>query len=600
MHDTQNYHYISAGVEMVLSYKPDQLLDMIRPWDRTYFDSGKITSMIVHCRENHGEHCTRDDFDLPPNFMVIDVSSRCILIPLTKVKYVALSYVWSLAAKGNDLRLCQGNRGELETPNSLDRYDLPDIITDAMQLCLELDYRYLWVDRLCIVQDDSIVKHTQITAMDVIYQMAEFTIASLSNNQKGLPGTRYNPRNKDILHHEWDFCLPGQSSPFIDPVAYPSALLVERSIWSSRGWTLQEQLLSRRILYVSAKHIVFSCSEAYMSEAASPLLREDNGLSQELLVLPSMDTYRTIVEDYTKRQLTFDSDVLVAFTGIMERFNKRSRLSFIYGLPQRFFLQALMWRSRQRGRWRGPEFGIPSWSWAAWEGGITHDAIADISTFSFRTILNLVAFHHIDSNDGRYSVTRLFTYDDGNYYESSGSFFKSTVWSPLWTTGLSDKFKDVWLYKSNLRGNMPDCRIPGRPTSHYVGCLIFHSMTAQFSLGQPSDDGDATVLPPGMTWLAIQDKCNRTVGHTMWLDGDWLKEHMAVGCEFTFVVIGAGLCDGNSAPLRIQIRRNIGECVLLVMMVEKRDGFYHRILVGEIDLNAWLEADAKWEQVLLR
>lgn len=67
---------------------------------------------------------------------------------------------------------------------------MPKTIADTMALALELGEQYLWVDVLCIIQDDNKDKKEQIAQMDLIYAGALFTIiaAGGSNAQSGLPG----------------------------------------------------------------------------------------------------------------------------------------------------------------------------------------------------------------------------------------------------------------------------------------------------------------------------------------------------------------------------------------------------------------------------
>ena len=87
----------------------------------------------------------------------------------------------------------------LEMPGGLKRGDhrLPRTIQDAMAFVLGIGQRYLWVDALCIVQDDSNSKETQIKHMGSVYHAALFTIiASGRDADAGLPGVREGSRNE--------------------------------------------------------------------------------------------------------------------------------------------------------------------------------------------------------------------------------------------------------------------------------------------------------------------------------------------------------------------------------------------------------------------
>lgn len=83
---------------------------------------------------------------------------------------------------------------ELATEETLtdDRLDIPRPANDAMILCKEMGERYLWVDALCIIQDDSMDKEWQIARIGSIYSSAVFTIVAACgvDADAGLPGVR--------------------------------------------------------------------------------------------------------------------------------------------------------------------------------------------------------------------------------------------------------------------------------------------------------------------------------------------------------------------------------------------------------------------------
>ncbi|PSN62948.1 hypothetical protein BS50DRAFT_455258, partial [Corynespora cassiicola Philippines] len=89
--------------------------------------------------------------------------------------YLALSYVWGSA---KTIQTTKTNIGALEKQNSLIMHagSLPRTIRDAMTFVKRLGQRYLWVDSLCIVQDDGVEKHSQIAMMHEIYSAAYVTI----------------------------------------------------------------------------------------------------------------------------------------------------------------------------------------------------------------------------------------------------------------------------------------------------------------------------------------------------------------------------------------------------------------------------------------
>lgn len=88
--------------------------------------------------------------------------------------YVCLSYCW-----GNT-----ENPGRTTTSN-LARYlenipldQLPETIRDAILLCAKLEFWYMWIDCLCIIQDDKDDWTNQAPQMSRIYSKATLTIAT--------------------------------------------------------------------------------------------------------------------------------------------------------------------------------------------------------------------------------------------------------------------------------------------------------------------------------------------------------------------------------------------------------------------------------------
>lgn len=82
-----------------------------------------------------------------------------------KCQYVTLSYVWGTFLS---FMTTKANIKELESPGILRTlaHQLPKTIRDAIDLVRMLGYRFLWVDRLCIVQDDEVNVQANVWNMD--------------------------------------------------------------------------------------------------------------------------------------------------------------------------------------------------------------------------------------------------------------------------------------------------------------------------------------------------------------------------------------------------------------------------------------------------
>ncbi|KAF2451239.1 HET-domain-containing protein [Karstenula rhodostoma CBS 690.94] len=224
-----------------------------------------------------------------PNILLVDVQQRmlveCPLPPEDKtLKYLALSYVWG---SKDFFKTTKGNIQSLLLPGGLEapHVSLPKTFLDAMQLVDLIGGRYVWIDALCIVQDNQI-KHNQLQIMDQIYGRAYMTIVCLAGNSAhfGLPGLNPNTRTRRpwTCHFDNGFLYEGLHS-------------LEQSIRGSthytRAWTFQGTFLSRRCLFISEGRYFFRCSRSSHAESLDWQARIPSPLAFELGLNTSVKTY---------------------------------------------------------------------------------------------------------------------------------------------------------------------------------------------------------------------------------------------------------------------------------------------------------------------
>jgi len=229
-----------------------------RPLKDTEANFDLIRCWITLCKDKHGVRCndvswTTMHQSVPFFFRLVDVESKCIRLGRLDWEYTTLSYVW-----GNKemFKTTRHNLQSLQDTEGLEMhyYRLPKTIQDAILCTKRLGLRYLWVDSLCIVQDDESDKLRQIQNMGLIYSHAQATLiaAEGSNANSGLPGVRPESRSISQLSTSvggLDFALTLPS---------PKAALAG-SPWGSRGWTFQEFALSKRVLFFSRYQVYFQC-----------------------------------------------------------------------------------------------------------------------------------------------------------------------------------------------------------------------------------------------------------------------------------------------------------------------------------------------------
>ncbi|KAL8949688.1 MAG: hypothetical protein Q9222_004229 [Ikaeria aurantiellina] len=269
----------------------------------------------------------------------------------------------------------KNNSTDLETPGKVDEIasELPKTISDATELTEKIGQRYLWVDKLCIVQDDITQRQANIWNMDRVFGHSVLLIlaAGGENAESGLSGVRPFTRN---------------SQQSMLPIRPDLTLVSTQELWDLRqstpyrlrAWTLQEEFFARRRLIFVNGQVFFNCREASWQE---DLVLEDRAIcdSRQANDYPAPNThdeevftnYAQMIREYTSRHLTFEDDVLNAFAGISSYQALELGATMKYGMPNSAFDWAVLWEPQAGLRRRASDqMVLPSWSWAGWIGPV--------------------------------------------------------------------------------------------------------------------------------------------------------------------------------------------------------------------------------------
>ncbi|KAM0549939.1 hypothetical protein ACHAPJ_009186 [Fusarium lateritium] len=311
---------------------------------------------------------------------LIDVMNNCLVEKICLEKYVALSYVWGAVS---NFRLTKANRPALLMPGSLLRVFkmLPSTIRDATVLVRRLGCRYLWVDALCLLQNDAEDLELGVNVMDLIYERAWLTVVASCGHDANarLPGVQEGTRKPSYNTVE---VIPGVEMGVVAGLGG----LLQNSVYDSRAWTFQEQVLSRRVLYFIDNKVFYRCRAAEHAEHYADILSQNQRVSASLGSLPPeailmtdpVSDFSNMLFYYTRRVLTNQNDALRAMAGIIRRFVEAMRCHFFQGLPTAMFDRFIIFRAKYNALHRRPSF--PSYSWAGWRGPIVVDFI-EISIF---------------------------------------------------------------------------------------------------------------------------------------------------------------------------------------------------------------------------
>ncbi|KUI55352.1 hypothetical protein VP1G_02805 [Cytospora mali] len=276
---------------------------------------------------------------------------------------------------------------------------------DAVDIVRELGQSYLWIDSLCIIQDDEEDWAREAALMADIYRESFCTISAHSSKD-GDGGCRVNASDEaaEPLRYvdqdvgEYRIRLfetkTNEDKPALQwDVEYGDDLYKFRPYGScplrTRAWTLQERQLSVRSIHFSRSTLLWECLEMKGStEVPHDVIRrysEPLPLPLPAGELPSdisavdQDRWYGMVEDYSSRFLTVESDKLPAMAGLAKNFQRDALKNGTYlaGLWKEFFPGALLWRVRRELQLGMPattsyDIKAPSWSWACLDGEITY------------------------------------------------------------------------------------------------------------------------------------------------------------------------------------------------------------------------------------
>ena len=420
------YHGINAHLQPFLPYiekAPATQLDA----DWRLPDSlsqpisiGTLKSWLTECDRNHGDHCRAQQAvprEQQPIFLV-DVRRACLIDTMSGASYAyaTLSYVWGQAAGATAFSLTSDTHDDLRIDGSLKIAELPRTIRDAMNLVASLGLSYLWVDRLCIMQDSEEHKHGQIKAMGSIYSNSSFTIiAAQSHDASGplssrplrsstsSPWSLLRSFSRGLVAFKLSAATGHRkrtppsaadvASPWRRPqtdrdvMAIMSADLL-RTIWYSRGWTFQEFLFSRRKIIFHNNTVNWECHCTSAHEERIALSQEKcplpsihiDALGVEIDPWPNFHRYARLASLITPRNFTFPEDVLDAFAGASTALARVYQGGLVTGIPEMVFDAALIWQPYHPMERRKAvvvpeeEAVLPSWSWLSWRGNVQSES----------------------------------------------------------------------------------------------------------------------------------------------------------------------------------------------------------------------------------
>jgi hypothetical protein len=268
----------------------------------------------------------------------------------------------------------------------LEYSSLPQSIQDGITTTRRLGVEYLWVDALCIIQDNPDDKDREIRKMGDYYKSSVVTIAAATAST--VTGGFLHPRTPP----------PACELPLYLPNEPPGKICAVIKIFNdrpkeplhTRAWALQEFLLSPRLLIFGTREAVWQCQSVIAPVLPSHVSYNHRWPCDRLPTIPNIPgqqvtatilderevgrrffIWQSIVKDYTSRKLTLSEDRLPAIEGIARELEKAWNDTYIAGMWRNQLLWWLLWKSDSNVR-IADRLKTPSWSWAAVEGKITY------------------------------------------------------------------------------------------------------------------------------------------------------------------------------------------------------------------------------------
>ncbi|KUJ10538.1 HET-domain-containing protein [Mollisia scopiformis] len=298
-------------------------------------------------------------------------------------KYIALSYCWGKISNPTWTTTKSNMR---ERMRGLSLSELPPTLFDAISIANGLGVRYIWIDSLCIVQDDPDEWAQEGGRMAGIYRGSVVTVA-ISSSESALEGAF----NKTSTSHLEEFSSLiridsklsdgrcGQLYFYTSCDKGPRERYIQTGPLMQRGWVMQERLLSSRILHYTASQIVWQCDHCFKTEdgldrEGPASLGPGRDFPRDLDYRLSVGEltylwYMSVVSTYSHKALTYGSDKLVAISAVAKALYSNHKNDYLAGLWRASLISGLLWYRAGPGS-KSKEYRSPSWSWASQDSAI--------------------------------------------------------------------------------------------------------------------------------------------------------------------------------------------------------------------------------------
>ncbi|KAI0450907.1 heterokaryon incompatibility protein-domain-containing protein [Xylaria acuta] len=299
-------------------------------------------------------------------------------------EYIALSYAWG---DGQGFKTTKENFKDHQ--NFIPLKLAPRTFTHAFHVARELGYRYIWMDQLCIIQDDKDDLERELANMGEIYRHAIFTI--FAEGASSVSGGLFQERDPHLYRPCVIDVKATTEKGVISEQLTLGTVVTGENYLKKRGWILQEEVLSSRCLSFG-KQMSWRCTTSEASETRpAPRPRKtalthgratyEDKLKLWLYASAQMgsaprekwfrwnqyDAWYSVTEEYSTKNFTYTKDQLPALSGLADLFQRVYHATYVAGLWREDLQLGLAWyvASNDPRLVKAAGDQKPSWSWAS-------------------------------------------------------------------------------------------------------------------------------------------------------------------------------------------------------------------------------------------
>lgn len=366
--------------------------------DSPYEPAKRILQWLERCMFRHkAQSCREGQYPTDMPSRLIDVrnpggNQEPLLVETRHLRepYIALSHCWGKNPVITTTK--QSYNCHTDPTHAIPWSSLTQTFKDAITLTRDLGINYIWIDSLCIVQDDVDDWRAEASRMGDVYHQALLTIAA-DGSSGGQGGCFTRPA---ITHFEdrlrqpgdvkyisaWNMEAHGNLDRLADSDLNHQAM--KGNIWPllTRGWTFQERLLASRVVHFTPTELMWECGDGVNCECD---FVPESFTSMKLLYgqmrsadfesrADQLSTWYDLVRAYTARNLTKDADRLPAISALAKRMMHPKLGQYKAGMWTNHLVVGLLWEANVSGpvsyHRSTVEYVAPSWSWASIIGDI--------------------------------------------------------------------------------------------------------------------------------------------------------------------------------------------------------------------------------------